>query len=214
MLRGFTSVTLYPRHQASCRCARLTACVRLHQKHRKLIPACGLEETRHNNRQCNFLSPAHDACSAHPQAKLGFPATVAQMTHEIVAADRADAAVKISLEGMTAGYMVELTEITNAMVQAGFYSDANEIAKVPAKSLTQGQRSELSCKRGCRERSCATQPRPRLNSRSTAVQFLPRRPRPAVKAIHGPMFLMRGAGPPVQGSRVLCGLQVSGVMWC
>ena len=64
------------------------------------------------------------------QAKLGFPATVAGMTHEIVAADRADAAVKISLEGMTAGYMVELTEITNAMVTAGYYSDANEIAKV------------------------------------------------------------------------------------
>ncbi len=67
---------------------------------------------------------------SRPQAKLGFPATVAGMTHEMVAADRADAAVKISLEGMTAGYMVELTEITNAMVQAGFYSDASEIAKV------------------------------------------------------------------------------------
>ena len=52
------------------------------------------------------------------------------MTHEIVAADRADAAVKISMEGMTAGYMVELTQITNEMLAAGYYSDANEIAKV------------------------------------------------------------------------------------
>ncbi len=52
------------------------------------------------------------------------------MTHEIVAADRADAAVKISLEGMTAGYMLELTQITNEMVAAGFYNDASEIARV------------------------------------------------------------------------------------
>ena len=52
------------------------------------------------------------------------------MTHEIVAADRADAAVKISLEGMTAGYMLELTQITNEMVAAGYYNDASEIAKV------------------------------------------------------------------------------------
>ncbi len=73
-----------------------------------------------------------------PQAKLGFPATVAQMTHEIVAADRADAAVKISLEGMTAGYMVQLTEITSAMVQAGFYSDASEIAKARVLGLGSG----------------------------------------------------------------------------
>ena len=85
------------------------------------------------------LKAAHDGWRVTPQAKLGFPATVAGMTHEIVAADRADAAVKISLEGMTAGYMVELTEITNAMVQAGFYSDASEIAKARGLAYGLGQ---------------------------------------------------------------------------
>jgi len=72
---------------------------------------------------------ASTAAIAFTLAKLGFPGLVAAMSHEVVQADRPDAVVKISLEGMSAGYITELTAVTTELAQQGNYEDAKRIAQ-------------------------------------------------------------------------------------